>query len=325
MEKDKATKIDRCLTLAEKVARIAKEALRKIVSKRKLPWPDIYEKEFWAVCYREKAEDVLKRKFEVKEAPRVVVEQFLKDTEKILGGVHETVDEFVGDTRTGFKNMGDAIQAISRMVAGDAELEAQLGRLVSYNEEMRSKAEATEKRLLEQSKTIEQLKSRLRRDPLTGLLNRHALFSDLQKELSRCKRYGYPFSVIMIDIDDFKDINDTYGHITGDKLLKKLSQILEKSVRDTDSVYRYGGEEFTVLCTHTDCEAAFLLGERLRQKVSRYRFVPEDDTKTITITISLGVTQAVKDDSQETLIRRADEALYNSKASGKDQSTRNCL
>ena len=313
------------LTLAEKVTLVAKEALKQIVAHRQLPWPNIYEKEFWGVCYRDKIEELLKRKFEPKEAPKVVVEQFLKDTEKILGGVHETVGEFVGETRTGFKNMGATINTISSMVEDDETLMEELTKLATYNEEMRVRAEATEKKLLEQAKTIEQLKGRLRLDPLTGLLNRHALFTDLEKELSRSKRYDVPVSLIMIDIDDFKDINDTYGHITGDRLLKKLAEIFISSVRDSDSVYRYGGEEFVILCPHTDCESAMQLGERLRENVRRYRFVPDKGAGAISISISVGVTGALKEDDPESVIRRADEALYTSKLGGKDQTTKYCV
>lgn len=318
------SKINDSLTIPEKVTLVAKEALKQLVQKRRLPWPESYEKEFWGVCYRDKLDELLKRRFQTKKVPKEVVEQFLRDTEEILGGVHDTVDEFVDGTRSGFKNMGDTIDALTKKAQDHSELMEDLELLSRYNEEMKAKAEATEKKLLEQAKTIEDLKGRLRQDPLTGLFNRHALFSDLKRELSRAARYEFPLSIIMVDIDDFKDINDTYGHITGDMLLKKLAAILKDSVRDSDSVYRYGGEEFVVLCPHTQCEQAYILGERLRQKVRRYRFVPEEASKTISISISVGVTQAKPDDKPEDVIRRADEALYKSKFSGKDQTTKIC-
>ena len=319
------TKETKVLALAEQVTLVAKKALKLIVSQRQLPWPNVYEKEFWGVCYRDKIEDLLKKKFEIKEAPRIVVEQFLSDTEKILNGVHETVDQFVGDAHTGIRSMGTTIDVITGMVGDDIELRQELSKLATYTEDMRERVEATEKKLLEQSRTIKELKGRLRLDPLTGLLNRHALISDLKKELNRSNRYDVPLSIIMIDIDDFKDINDTYGHVTGDKLLKRAAEIMKESIRDSDSLYRYGGEEFMVLCTHTNCESAVLLGERLRNQVRRYRFLPVKGSNKISISISLGVTGALKNDGPDSLIRRADEALYRSKLSGKDQTTKNCV
>ncbi|OCC15296.1 diguanylate cyclase/phosphodiesterase (GGDEF & EAL domains) with PAS/PAC sensor(s) [Dissulfuribacter thermophilus] len=310
---------------AAKVILIAKEALKQIVSKRLLPWPEVYEKEFWAVCYRDKAEDILRKKVKPKEAPRLITERFLKDTEEILGGVHDTVDEFVGDTKSHFDDMHETISCLTQKVQDRSEVLEDLNRLAQYNETIRKKAESTEKKLLEQSRTIEKLKERLRLDPLTGLLNRHALITDLAREISRARRYNYPLSLMMIDVDDFKDINDSYGHITGDKVLQKLAEIFESSVRETDLVYRYGGEEFVIVCPHTDCDSAINLAERLRRKIRRYRFVPEDTSKTISVSVSIGVTQVDDNEDVETLIKRADEALYSSKISGKDQTTKYCV
>ncbi len=322
---NKENKDEQFKTIAEQVAIVAKKALKRIVANRLLPWPNIYEKEFWAICHIENFHNLLEKRDIFPEVTHIEVEKFLKETEEILGGVHGTVDEFVEDTKAHIDNMGSAISELSSHNIEDEDIASHIKKLSAYNESLRKKAQATEKKLLEQSIMIKELKEQLRLDPLTSLLNRHALKSDLTKELSRCFRYNMPLAVMMLDIDNFKMINDTYGHVTGDKVLKKLAEIFTDSVRDTDSVYRYGGEEYFVLCPHTDCNSAVNMAERLRARIKKYEFVLENPSERFSITISIGVTTAVEGDTIETIIKRADEALYSSKLSGKDRTTKICL
>ncbi len=151
-------------------------------------------------------------------------------------------------------------------------------------------------------------------DRLTGLANRRKLESSLQAELLRARRYDKEFSVIMLDIDRFKIINDTFGHQTGDAVLAQLAAILRDNARETDIVGRWGGEEFLIICPETSLLVVTALAERYRQEMERTDFGPVGQ-----VTSSFGVTAIQEGDNMQTLVRRADEALYRAKESGRNR------
>ncbi len=154
-------------------------------------------------------------------------------------------------------------------------------------------------------------------DPLTGAFNREKLIYDLTESLEIYKRYKEPFSIIMLDIDHFKKINDTYGHDAGDLVLKSLVKTIKGFLRKGDVIYRYGGEEFLILLPRTTLENATKIAEKLREKISYIR-VPYRNT-TITFTASFGVTQVKDNDTINSLIKRADVALYEAKNKGRNR------
>ena len=156
-------------------------------------------------------------------------------------------------------------------------------------------------------------------DGLTGLYNHRHFQEQLEVEVKRAQRYDLSLSLIMIDLDHFKEFNDTYGHLEGDGLLRKIAQILKSSLRETDLVARYGGEEFSVILPETDKEGASIAAERVRKTISEQTF-GEVGAK---MTISLGVA-SYPDDAclRADLIRQADEALYRAKREGRN---RTCL
>jgi diguanylate cyclase (GGDEF)-like protein/putative nucleotidyltransferase with HDIG domain len=154
------------------------------------------------------------------------------------------------------------------------------------------------------------------RDPLTGLYNRRFFFEALEKEVQRCARYGSAASLALFDVDDFKRINDTCGHASGDDVLREIGRIVEGLIRPTDSFARIGGEEFALLMPETQQLDALLVAERLRTAISRHRIL--DDRR---VTVSGGVASCPQDAStREELERRADAALYWAKRHGKDMS-----
>lgn len=155
-------------------------------------------------------------------------------------------------------------------------------------------------------------------DFLTGLLNRREMFTRLSVEVSRVNRTNEPLSVIMLDIDYFKNVNDTYGHATGDMVLKEIARRLRGGMRDYDLISRYGGEEFLVMAPETTIQRAHELAERLRMLVSESPLGVEAASP-ITITISAGVTQLVDGENVEAMISRADTALYHAKERGRDR------
>ncbi|WP_456436357.1 oxygen-binding di-iron domain-containing protein [Thermovibrio ammonificans] len=164
-------------------------------------------------------------------------------------------------------------------------------------------------------KEKEELEKRAITDYLTGLFNRQYLFDYLKETLKKAEEEGFPVAVALIDIDFFKRINDTYGHLTGDCVLKELAKILKGSFRESDCVARYGGEEFVVVMPHSNLENACKKMERVRQKTEETPFC-EDKLK---VTFSAGVTEFKPGESIESLLERADKNLYEAKKSGRNR------
>ena len=157
-------------------------------------------------------------------------------------------------------------------------------------------------------------------DPLTRLLNRRALLHDYVRAASLAVRENENLSLIMLDIDNFKSINDGYGHAAGDRVLQELSGILKKTFRTSDSLARVGGEEFVCMMPDTTLDAAIAIGERLRNAVEQCRVrIDDKNDRTLSFTISLGVTQAIPAENLEDLLDRADQAMYQAKAGGRNR------
>jgi diguanylate cyclase (GGDEF)-like protein len=159
-------------------------------------------------------------------------------------------------------------------------------------------------------------------DPLMSISNRRHLDQKLEEEFSKAARYALAFSILMIDIDHFKNVNDTYGHDTGDIVLKKLGVLINSLVRETDTVARYGGEEIMVLCPLTDGHHVAWLAERLRRAIEQCDIVSSDteEGKEIHVTVSIGVAEFASDIlSVSDLVKRADEAMYQAKGEGRNR------
>ena len=155
------------------------------------------------------------------------------------------------------------------------------------------------------------------RDPLTETGNRVAMDQTLGREIEMAKRHLHPLSLLMLDIDHFKHINDSHGHATGDKVLKAVAASIKSQLRNVDMVFRFGGDEFLILLSNTNREAATLVGERLRQ-AAQARDYWADATR-IELTVSLGCATLLAGESAESLLRRADNALYVAKREGRNR------
>ena len=151
-------------------------------------------------------------------------------------------------------------------------------------------------------------------DQLTQIYNRHKIDLLLKQQLSLAKRYSKHFSILFFDIDDFKAINDTYGHKTGDTVLRELASLVQSNIRESDLFGRWGGEEFLILCPESDQQEAAVLAEKLRRKIEQYHF-----SEVQHITCSFGVTQVGGDDTIESAIIRVDRLLYKAKSEGKNR------
>ncbi len=163
------------------------------------------------------------------------------------------------------------------------------------------------------------LKVEVMTDSLTGLGNRRCFDKRINEEFERARRYNIPLSLLLIDIDHFKDVNDTYGHQTGDKVLQDLAKLLKKSGRgEVDLIMRYGGEEFALILPNTPREGAYKFAKRLRIAVQEHRFKTAGNG-TLSTTISIGVSTLDSHRSSAELIKTADKRLYKAKRTGRNK------
>ncbi|MBW1892870.1 MAG: diguanylate cyclase [Deltaproteobacteria bacterium] len=170
----------------------------------------------------------------------------------------------------------------------------------------------------ERSEMLRELKKLAITDGLTGLFNSRHFYKQLDIEVDRIKRYKHSISVLIIDIDHFKDFNDSFGHMEGDKLLVRLGALIKSCLRRMDTAYRYGGEEFTVILPETNNADAIIVAERIRKIIAEETFIPSSGEK-IAITVSIGSTEYQAEERISTFVQRADKALYVSKDLGRNR------
>ncbi len=157
------------------------------------------------------------------------------------------------------------------------------------------------------------------RDSLTNIYNRRYFIDLVEKELDRARRYGSRLSFLMIDIDNFKAFNDTYGHLVGDMVLTEVAQLLHSGLRKTDTVARYGGEEFALLLPETDAKGSYAVAERYRVQVQVHKFGSETEPLKVTISVGISHYPSRGIDTVDDLIRIADDALYQAKRNGRNR------
>lgn len=161
------------------------------------------------------------------------------------------------------------------------------------------------------------LKQLASRDPLTQLGNRRDMTTSVAREVSRAQRFGQTFSMLVVDIDHFKQINDRYGHSTGDDVIRGVASQIRDCLRTYDCAFRYGGEEFVVLLTQTSATPAAQIAERLRRQIENK--VGIDSNPEHNVTVSIGLAEFIPTQTAEDLFNRADRALYQAKAGGRNQ------
>jgi len=162
-----------------------------------------------------------------------------------------------------------------------------------------------------------EVREKARIDGMTNFLNHNSFFEELEKEISRARRYKNIFSLIMMDVDNFKHINDIYGHLAGDHVLKRVASIIKENIRGIDIPARYGGDEFTVIFPHTDLENVRNIADRIRKLTAEKEMIY--GKKKISVTVSIGLMQYKPDLSLTELIKQVDEALYKAKFKGRNR------
>jgi len=202
-------------------------------------------------------------------------------------------------------------QTALRAYRQDRELALQNERLLRLNAELEKQVAERTRELHEKNLQLERLAVT---DRLTGLCNRHRLDEALAQELARSQRYGEVFSVLLLDVDHFKAVNDSHGHQAGDRVLVELATLLSRQTREADLAGRWGGEEFLVVCPGTDAAGAVAMAEKLRECIAAHVFTGLGHQ-----TASIGVASYRHGDSVESVLARADAALYSAKGAGRNR------
>lgn len=171
----------------------------------------------------------------------------------------------------------------------------------------------------ERERIVKELETLAITDGLTQLYNLRHFYRQLEVETGRCLRYNHALSLLLMDIDHFKHFNDAYGHLEGDKVLVRLGQVIRSCLRQIDSAYRYGGEEFTVILPETRADEAGTVAHRIKDAVRAQRFYPVPGGPAVSLTISIGVAEYAAPEEICAFVRRADEAMYASKRKGRNR------
>lgn len=156
-------------------------------------------------------------------------------------------------------------------------------------------------------------------DDLTGIYNSRHFFNRLKNEIERTNRYGHSLTLLILDLDNFKQYNDTFGHLAGDSVLAETGKIIRKSIRSTDTAYRYGGEEFAILLPESGGQESLNFAERIRMEFENNVF-PINQEKNLRVTVSIGVAQYISGEKITAFIKRADENMYVAKSEGKNRT-----
>ncbi|MBN2826020.1 MAG: diguanylate cyclase [Campylobacterales bacterium] len=188
-----------------------------------------------------------------------------------------------------------------------------------YNDEIGQMSKAFFKLKDTLDSDIQRIRELAEKDSLTGIYNRRTFFHEAQNSIESVQELDNPCSLMILDIDYFKNINDTYGHITGDKILSHVVHHIRDELSQSDIFARYGGEEFIVLMPNRDIQSAYTLAQNINQKIAKTPYIGSNELLNIKVTLSIGVTLCRHNDEIEAMIKVADEALYKAKNSGRNK------
>jgi diguanylate cyclase len=224
------------------------------------------------------------------------------------------------------------INALAQRIRGTDDISAIIGmlnqalaetrRLRSKDEELiaaRRKVEVAERSIEAMKFELEQVKAMLQQDPLTSTLNRRGINDAFRQEASRCDRHSTPLCIALIDLDDFKAVNDTHGHQAGDQALVHVTNVVRTRLRPTDRIGRFGGEEFLILLPDTALRESVGVFTRIKRELAAKPLAARDSA--IKITFSAGIAERTRGEALEAILERADSALYQAKQAGKNRIT----
>lgn len=236
---------------------------------------------------------------------------------QVVNDIEHTIDHSE-DLEQLKHTISQKVQGIVSSLAAYEEAEQQReDSLINELDTLSNKLQEMESQSLEMRSKLESQKQLARRDSVTQLPNRAAYDERIEFEYARWQRYQHHFSLLLADIDHFKKINDKYGHLAGDKVLKLVAKTMKSALRETDFIARYGGEEFAVILPNTSNDEALKTAEKLRKAVASCPFHRSGEQ--VEVTISIGISDPSDDDNIEKIFERTDQALYKAKESGRNR------
>jgi diguanylate cyclase len=242
----------------------------------------------------------------------------LSQMSETTGGYHDRVAQ-CAERIAKAEDMSQLAGVINEVMSATRDVQSEMLRSRDELQATKKRVEETEQKVAALEAELQQLSERMQEDALTGALNRRGLESAFEREAARADRRRSGMCVALLDIDNFKKLNDTYGHQTGDEALVHLSQLVQKNIRPHDVLARYGGEEFVILLPDTAIEEASMVLTRLQRELTKEFFLHGQDK--LLITFSAGVAVRQPGETQAQVIERSDKALYAAKAAGKNRVT----
>lgn len=262
----------------------------------------------------------------VADGDRLVVSKLLTKISLMLKDITSHVTDTQGDLAGHGQNL-EGLAARTVDVNDFNEMKDIVDQMLIETKELLKSGKRLQNRMKISSEDLKQLQQDLEKsqqesqtDTLTSLINRRGLDKQLELERIRARQNNSSFSIIMVDIDHFKIVNDTHGHLVGDSLLKSIAQLLKTHLRKNDVAARYGGEEFLILLTETGIDGAMAVGEKIRKALYAKEWKVKDTGLSMgKITVSMGVALYRLNEPEKDLIKRADDALYMAKKKGRNQ------
>lgn len=253
-------------------------------------------------------------------------DEIQKRLSKIVNQTIENVSSATRDAQQFDSSLSNQTQQLASSADAEStqmlisQMLADTRQMVRNHSDMTARMEATNSEVEQLKKELETVKQAAQRDSLTGLLNRGALDVAVRAVVEQPIASPNPSCIMMLDIDHFKRINDSFGHLVGDRVIRYVSALLKQVMGEEQQIGRYGGEEFAVLVRNTSLDDVLKLAEKVRVSLGKSKLQRKDSGETIgKVTISIGVAMHRSDDTVESLIERADAALYQAKNSGRDQ------
>lgn len=269
--------------------------------------------------------EILYQKF-VADGDRIVISKLLTKINlmlrEITGHVLETEGDLSGHGTT-LRGLSEEILEVrdfegAKRIVDQMVLETKA--LIKSGSNLQSRMKISSAELQQLHRELEKSQQEAHTDSLTGLINRRGLEKRFELERIRAKQNNIPFSIILLDIDHFKKVNDTYGHLVGDSLLRGISNILKKQLRRNDIAARYGGEEFLILLPESDLVGAGAVAGKIQKGLSTKEWKLKGSGESMgSITVSMGISIYAMNESGDAMIKRADDALYVAKTSGRNQ------